>query len=212
MLTPWLGRAAARTLVPAALVTAPFLVSAGASGAASAAPAASTVVSTSTVSTASLKPVALTTSTTLTPAQSWAIRHAAWLRVVAARHRALVARKDAAVVRWALAHVGDRYRAGSTGPYAFDCSGLTLAAWRAQGVRLPHYSVAQWRHVRHISRRSIRPGDLVFFFRGGAHHVAIYVGRGLMVSADRPGVGVRLEPYLFSWFGAHFSGVGRVIS
>jgi cell wall-associated NlpC family hydrolase len=58
----------------------------------------------------------------------------------------------------------------------------------------------------------VRPGDLLFYFRNGAHHVAIYVGHGLMVSADHSSVGVRLEPFLFSWFGAHFTGVGRVLN
>ena len=49
------------------------------------------------------------------------------------------------VVAFALAQRGQPYRKGAAGPAAFDCSGLTRAAYATVGVDLPHYSVTQAR-------------------------------------------------------------------
>lgn len=51
--------------------------------------------------------------------------------------------RAATAVRTALAQVGDAYVYGAAGPNAFDCSGLTMYAWRAAGVSIPHASSMQ---------------------------------------------------------------------
>ncbi len=114
-------------------------------------------------------------------------------------------------VEYALAQVGDNYVAGASGPNSFDCSGLTLAAWRSAGVSLPHYSYSQYSSIRHISRSELRPGDLLFYFGGSAHHVTIYVGGGMMVSASNPHDGVELIAAWGPWYGDRYSGAGRVV-
>jgi peptidoglycan DL-endopeptidase CwlO len=91
---------------------------------------------------------------------------------------------------YAKRHLGDSYRYGAAGPNAFDCSGLTLAAYRSVGIRLPHNTVAQYRAVRHVSRSNLRKGDLVFFYSGRSH-VAIYAGDGRVIHAGRPGEPIR---------------------
>ena len=66
---------------------------------------------------------------------------------------------------------------GAAGPRAFDCSGLVTYVYRRLGRRLPHNAAAQYRVTRHISRRSMRPGDLVFVKHGRRiSHVGIYAG------------------------------------
>jgi cell wall-associated NlpC family hydrolase len=115
------------------------------------------------------------------------------------------------VVERALSRVGSAYSAGAEGPRAFDCSGLTLFAWRAAGVDLTHYSYAQSQETKKISIKKALPGDLVFYFRNGARHVGLYVGKGLMVHASDYGVGVIKSPILgTAWTDTHFSGIGRV--
>jgi peptidoglycan DL-endopeptidase CwlO len=54
--------------------------------------------------------------------------------------------KGSLAVRYALAQLGKPYVFGAAGPDAFDCSGLTMAAWAAAGVALPHLAAAQTRY------------------------------------------------------------------
>ena len=113
-------------------------------------------------------------------------------------------------VAYALSKVGHPYVAGAAGPYAFDCSGLTMAAYRAAGVSLPHYSYSQFDVTRRVSRGDLRPGDLVFYFGYGAHHVSMYIGGGMMVSASNPSAGVQIIGVWSSWYAERYSGGGRV--
>jgi cell wall-associated NlpC family hydrolase len=114
-------------------------------------------------------------------------------------------------VQYALGQVGDRYVAATAGPSTFDCSGLTMAAYRQAGVSLSHLSYSQFDQTRRVPVSEIQPGDLVFYFGSGAHHVGIYVGNGKMVSASNPSDGVELIDFLGPWYGDRFSGVGRVV-
>jgi peptidoglycan DL-endopeptidase CwlO len=93
-------------------------------------------------------------------------------------------------VRYAYGAIGKPYEWAADGPYSYDCSGLTMAAWRAAGVSLPHNAAMQWSAVAHISRGSLQPGDLVFYYNLG--HVAIYVGGGQVIHAPTFGETVRL--------------------
>ena len=116
------------------------------------------------------------------------------------------------VVDFAKAQIGDRYSAGAAGPNRFDCSGLTRYVYKSVvGKELPHQSHAQYARVKKISKKQARPGDLVFFFRNGAHHVGIYIGGNKMVDAVGYGSGVRISPITGSWWGATYSGMGRVL-
>ncbi|MEI6362108.1 MAG: NlpC/P60 family protein [Actinomycetes bacterium] len=119
--------------------------------------------------------------------------------------------RGALAVRYALSHVGQSYVAAAAGPSAFDCSGLTLAAWRQAGVSLPHYSFSQYSTTRHIPLSMAQPGDLLFFFGGGTHHVAMYIGGGKMVHAANPSSGVIVSSVNEGWYQQRFSGVGRVV-
>jgi len=119
--------------------------------------------------------------------------------------------RAAKAVRYALSKVGSRYIAAHAGPTSFDCSGLTMAAWRQAGVSLPHYSYSQYSKVRKIPLSQAKPGDLVFYFGGSVHHVAMYIGNGKMVSASNPSDGVEVIDVLGPWYRTYFTGVGRVL-
>lgn len=95
----------------------------------------------------------------------------------------------ATIVKYAMSKVGDRYVWATAGPNTFDCSGLTLASYRAAGIKLPHYSGAQAKMGRKVSENAMQPGDLIFYY-SPIHHVALYVGNGMMVHARNVNVGV----------------------
>jgi cell wall-associated NlpC family hydrolase len=116
------------------------------------------------------------------------------------------------VIKIARAQIGDSYRAGHSGPNAFDCSGLVRYVFKkATGRNLPHYSKAQYQQVRKVSKKNAQPGDLVFFFRNGAHHVGIYIGNGKMIDAPSAGKKVRVSPISGSWWGRSYTGIGRLL-
>lgn len=95
-----------------------------------------------------------------------------------------------AAVAYAYAQLGKPYAWGAAGPGSFDCSGLTMMAWRAGGVGLPHNAAAQYSAVRHIPMSALQPGDLVF--QVGLGHVGIYVGGGKVIHAPHTGDVVRV--------------------
>jgi peptidoglycan DL-endopeptidase CwlO len=98
----------------------------------------------------------------------------------------------AVAVRYAMAQVGDPYQYGAAGPNAFDCSGLTMMAWRQAGVSLPHSSSAQYSVGRRISASELQPGDLIFRY-SPISHVSMYIGNGQQVSATHTGDYVRVQ-------------------
>jgi cell wall-associated NlpC family hydrolase len=92
--------------------------------------------------------------------------------------------------------IGKPYQFAASGPGSFDCSGLTMFAWRAAGVSLEHSANAQYHDTRHIPIGDAQPGDLAFFgTRSYVHHVGIIVGGGMMVEAPERGKDVRKSSY-----------------
>lgn len=125
------------------------------------------------------------------------------------QERPATARVDVAAraVAYARAALGKPYVYGATGPYAYDCSGLTMSAWRAAGVTIPRTSSAQWADLARVPASQVRPGDIVVY--AGAGHVALYIGGGWIIEAPRPGKAVRTAPWRSGWYASAFVGVVR---
>lgn len=107
--------------------------------------------------------------------------------------------------------LGKPYVWGATGPETFDCSGLTGWAYRQGGLNLPRTSRQQWFAGSHPSVADLLPGDLLFWGPDRSnpqsiHHVAMYVGAGMMIAAPRTGTVVRIQPV----YQGDFFGVTRV--
>ena len=94
------------------------------------------------------------------------------------------------VVSYAKRFLGSRYVWGASRPGAFDCSGFTQYVMkRAKGKMIPRVSRRQAYYGRYVSRRNLRPGDLIFFDtsrrrRGYVNHVGIYIGNGKFIHAS----------------------------
>ncbi|MGX2998510.1 C40 family peptidase [Streptomyces sp. JNUCC 64] len=89
---------------------------------------------------------------------------------------------------------GAPYRWGATGPSRFDCSGLTLYAYKKAGKTLPRTAGAQYNKTKRVSAGNRAKGDLVFFSSGrNVYHVGIYAGGGKMWHSPKTGDVVRLS-------------------
>jgi cell wall-associated NlpC family hydrolase len=118
--------------------------------------------------------------------------------------------RAAQAVAFALAQRGKPYRWGAEGPGAFDCSGLTWAAWQAAGVAIPRTAAGQLTGLPR-ARGRLQPGDLLIYPSRGPsrRHVAMVVSRGRMVEALGRGLPVRSTSLRGDWLGAVRPGAGR---
>ena len=104
------------------------------------------------------------------------------------------------VIAYAEAQLGKPYQWGATGPDAFDCSGLTMMAYRAAGITIPRTSQQQWAAGPQIPASQAQPGDLVFFAGSDGTmtapgHVGIVTGHDTMIDAPYTGQVVREESF-----------------
>jgi hypothetical protein len=112
----------------------------------------------------------------------------------------------------ALSRVGLPYVWGGSGPNVFDCSGLVQWSMRQAGIVMPRVAVDQAQTGPRIPLADLEPGDLLFYHTDPTaptyiSHVAIYLGKGLMLQAPQPGEDVQIVPAIF---GAGFAGAVRV--
>ena len=97
------------------------------------------------------------------------------------------------VLDFACAQLGDPYQWAAEGPGSWDCSGLTMMAWREAGVSIPHSSRLQSGYGTRVSVSSLRAGDLVFY-HSPISHVSLALGNGLMLDAPQTGDFVGIHP------------------
>ena len=93
--------------------------------------------------------------------------------------------RGAAAVAAAASQLGTPYVWGGSSPGGFDCSGLTMWAWRQAGVSLPRVTYSQRGAGTVVPLSQAQPGDLVFY--SGFGHVALYAGGGQVIHAPRTG-------------------------
>jgi cell wall-associated NlpC family hydrolase len=109
-------------------------------------------------------------------------------------------------VRQALSYVGVPYLWGGASRRGVDCSGLTMLAYQAAGIYLPHYSGSQYSATVPVPLFDLRPGDLLFYGPGGDEHEAMYIGNDKMIEAEHTGTFVLVTDVRL---GYGFVGAGR---
>jgi cell wall-associated NlpC family hydrolase len=117
-----------------------------------------------------------------------------------------------AMLKAAASRVGYPYVWGGSGPTTFDCSGLVQWSYRQAGVVMPRVAADQARTGPAIPFSQAQAGDLLFYRTDPTapdyiSHVAIYLGKGLMMQAPQPGQNVEIVPVAL---GSEFAGVVRV--
>lgn len=118
-------------------------------------------------------------------------------------------------ITYALVQLGKPYLWGGSGPFAFDCSGLTMMAWSQASVTLLHYTGDQIDEGTAVSSYAdISPGDLVLVpgsdgTMSNPGHVGLYIGDGLVESAVDVQYGIIIQPYTV-FVGGGLSGIRHV--
>ena len=121
-------------------------------------------------------------------------------------------RNGESVLATARLFLGLRYLWAGTSAFGYDCSGLMYAIFKAHGVLLPRDAQDQAVAGTPVARQSLQPGDLVFLAAGGVvHHVALYVGSGMLLDAPDIGKGVQLVPMSAEPYASEYSGARRMI-
>lgn len=114
------------------------------------------------------------------------------------------------IVLQALGLLDTDYKFGGSNPEAgLDCSGMvSLVVERATRRKLPHNAARIAAQTRPISKRELRPADLVFFNTSGGKysHMGIYLGDGRFVHAPSSRGKVRIDLLETKYWAGHFSG------
>jgi cell wall-associated NlpC family hydrolase len=123
----------------------------------------------------------------------------------------------ARAVAYAKQQLGDPYKWAGAGPSAFDCSGLTMAAYGISNINLPHLAQAQYDMGPKVPGVAyLQPGDLVFFDTdnippqaGNVGHCGIYIGGGQFIHAPHTGDVVKVSELNSQYYAAHYVGATR---
>ena len=101
----------------------------------------------------------------------------------------LTSAQRSAILSYAYGALGTPYVLAGASASGYDCSGLTMCAYAAAGISLPHSSDAQMAYFTSIPLSQAQAGDLIWY----SGHVGIYVGNNTILHAPYPGVYVRTE-------------------
>ncbi len=99
--------------------------------------------------------------------------------------------------QYAKQFIGNPYVWGGTSlTKGADCSGFVLSVFKKYGISLPRTSGSQANVGTKISMSEAKPGDLIFYAKGGRiNHVALYIGGGQVVHASSPKTGIKISNY-----------------
>jgi hypothetical protein len=118
------------------------------------------------------------------------------------------------IVEKARQYLGVGYHYGQSNENGFDCSGYVKYIYSSFGYDLPRSSYDQFDKSRHIKKRQVQPGDLVFFKISGRQisHVGIYIGDDLFIHAPSRGKKVTVDSMEADYYKRHFAGFGSILN
>jgi cell wall-associated NlpC family hydrolase len=122
--------------------------------------------------------------------------------------------KASSLIKTAKGLLGVRYRWGGTTIKGLDCSGFTQKVFGKYNKHLPRTSRMQASVGRHIDKKNLRPGDLVFFSSAKTKkiaHVGIYIGHNKFIHASSGKHKVTITNLNKSYYRRHYKGSRRIL-
>lgn len=156
--------------------------------------------------------IALTLSITLTFTGTIPLLPNA-IETVEARSKTTIANR---VINTGKKYMGTRYLFGAKSGRtdAFDCSSFTQFIYRQHGIKLPRSSRQQAKAGKYVSKKNLRPGDLIFSDTnrdGKINHVSVYMGNNRILHTYKKGVGVTISKFKGSIWDRTYVTARRVI-
>lgn len=109
------------------------------------------------------------------------------------------------------AMLGTPYVYGSNDADAVDCSALIQQLFESAGIALPRTTHDLASVGEPVSRKSLRPGDLLFYrWKKHGLHVAVYAGDGMVIHAS-PGERSVVLTELNNTWSHHFVAARRIM-
>jgi len=127
-------------------------------------------------------------------------------------HKSKLTSKKKVIVT-AKKYLGTRYRFGGTTKRGIDCSGFTKSVMKKHGCNLPRTASQQASSGKHINKKNLKPGDLVFFkgtYKRGISHVGIYLGNDKFIHASSGKGKVTISRLSKAYYKNHYAGARRV--
>ena len=127
-------------------------------------------------------------------------------------------KKSMRMIKLAKNKLGRRYVWGAVGQKnTFDCSGLTSYICKKNGIKIPRRAIAQSKYGKYVSRKNLKPGDLIFFDtskrrKGYVNHVGIYIGNNKFIHASSAKKKVVITSLNKNFYSQRFKGGRRVTS
>jgi len=127
-------------------------------------------------------------------------------------------KKSMKMIKLAKNKLGRRYVWGAVGQKnTFDCSGLTSYVCKKNGIKIPRRAIEQSKYGKYVSRKDLKPGDLIFFdtskrHKGYVNHVGIYIGNNKFIHASSAKKKVVITSLNKNFYSKRFKGARRVAS
>ena len=119
----------------------------------------------------------------------------------------------AAIIATGKKYIGVPYKWAGTTPKGFDCSGFVMYVFGAHGITLPHNSRSMYAFGTSVSKKDLKPGDLVFFYGSNKtviNHVGIYIGNGQFIHSSSS-KGITITGLESSYYVNHYYGAKRIL-
>ncbi len=117
------------------------------------------------------------------------------------------------VVAYAKKFLGCRYSYSGASPSGFDCRGFTHYVYKHFGITLSLGNANdQSKQGRYVSKRNLKPGDLIFFgYNGYVNHASLYIGNNKIIHASTYSTGVIISDLDLGYYNSTYIKAKRVI-